>query len=368
MIQSYNYRNVIRFTELIITGIILWCSASGSMATEKDKMELRWDLKRIRDYPIYRLLLKARSAGSGMSEEMQWADAKVEGKPFVDAQRENNLKELLSKYPNSEYVDDVALLLARAKFFYHNDANGAIEDLYKVILKYPKSTWIAEDPLFLEHAMLSDTTKDGRSTNYGWYGRLFSPQEIEEKIPEPARKSELGIWTAAQEELTYFEHWEKYPNLTADEARYWIAKIIIYAGLDNRFNEAITNLQEVIMTHRKDKRAETDLLESQKQYGNLILTKFHRTEINCYDLLIKTYLDKKDYKNAAINAENYLSSYEGYPTYKEVQREAGEAYEGMQQWDKAASFYENFLKYPELGNEIKTKYEQKLKKIKNMGR
>jgi tetratricopeptide (TPR) repeat protein len=363
MIRSNTYRIFMRLAVIFI-GIILWWSVGISLSAEKDKTELRWDQQRIRDYPIYRLLLKARSTGSGISEEMQWEMAKEQGKTFVDSQRENNLKELLSKYPNTEYADDAALLLARARYFYHNDANGAIEDLYKVISKYPKGTWIAEDPLFLEHAMLSDIIKDGKSTNYGWYGRVLSPQEIE-KIPEPARKSEMGTWTMVQEELTYFEHWEKYPNFTAEEARYWIAKIIIEAGLKDRYDEAIKNLQEVIKTHQADKRVETDLLESKKQNGNLILTKFPRTERNCYHLLIKTCLDKKDYKNAAVNAESYLSIYEGYPTYKEIQREAGEAYEGMQQWDKAASYYEKFLSHPGLGNQTKSKYEQKLNQIKN---
>jgi hypothetical protein len=219
--------------------------------------------------------------------------------------------------------------------------------------------------LFLEHAMLSDIIKDGKSTNYGWYGRVLSPQEIDEKIPEPARKSEMSTWTMVQEVLTYFKHWEKYPNLTSEEARYWIAKIIIYAGLKDRNDEAIKNLKEVIKTHQADKRAETDLLESKKQYGSLIVTKFRRTEQECHYLLIKTHLDNKEYSNAATAAEDYLSTYEGYPAYAEIQREAGEAYEGMQQWDKAASYYEKFLSRPRLGNQTKSKYEQKLSQIKN---
>lgn len=364
MIKSNTNRTFIRLAVAII-GMLLWLSVGSSLAAEKDKMELRWDQQRIRDYPIYRLLLKARSAGSGMPEQIQWAMAKEQGKPFVDPQRETDLTELLSLYPDSEYADDAALLLARARFFYHNDAKGAIENLYKVISKYPKGTWIAEDSLFLEHAMLSNVTKAGKPRNDGWFGRIPSLQDIEKKPEGPSRDMAMKRLAMAQERLTYFEHWEKYPNLTSEEARYWIAKIILYAELTDRYNEAINNLQNVVKAHRTDKRAEIDFLEGKNQNGQLIWSKLLRTERTCHVELIDLYLKMRDFSGVTQSAEEYLSLHKDHATCYEVHRKAGEAYEALENWSKAALHYEKFLTRPRLGNTTIAKYKQKLNEARN---
>lgn len=367
MIQSNTNRTFIMLAVAII-GTILWWSVGLSLAAEKDKMELRWDQQRIRDYPIYRLLLKKRAVGSGMPEQMQWAMAKEQGKPFVDPQREKDLAELLSRYPHSEYADDAALLLARARFFYHDDAKGAIEDLYKVISKYPKGTWIAEDILFLEHAMISNVTKAGNPRNGGWFGRVPSLQDIEKMPTGQRRDVAMEQWAMVQGRQTYFEHWEKNPNLTSEEARYWIAKIILYAGFKDRYNEAINNLQNVVKAHRADKRAEIDFLEGKKQNGQLIWSKLLRTERTCHVELIDLYMKMRDFSEAKQSAEEYLSLYKDHATCYEVHRKAGEAYEALENWSKAALHYEKFLTRPKLGNTTRSKYKQKLNEARSKAR
>jgi|GEM_PF-4788262 len=359
MIKSNTYNPFGKLAMIVISAMI-WISIDSSLGAE-DKMELRWDQQRIRDYPIYRLLLKKGAVGSGMPEQMQWAMAKEKGEPFVDTQREKDLKELLSKYPHSEYADDAALLLARAKFFYHNDVAGAIEDLYKVISEYPKGTWIAEDILFLEFAMISNMTKAGKPREGGWFGRIPSLQDIE-KIPEgPRRDMAMERSAMVEERLAYFEHWEKYPNLTSEEAHYWIAKIIIYAGLTDRYDEAIKNLQTIVHTHRADKRAEIDFREGKKQNGRLIWRRLLRTERKSHVELIDLYMKTQNFSQAAQYAQEYVALHKGHKTCYEVYRKAGESYEALGRWHKAVENYNGFLSYPNISREVKGKYERKVK-------
>jgi tetratricopeptide (TPR) repeat protein len=344
----------------------------NSRSGGKAKKELRWDQLRIRDYPIYNLFVKARSAGAGSgTEPVQWKFAKRDGKPFVDPYRKKNLKKLLSLYPDTEYADDAVMLLARAKFFYDNDAKGAIKDLYKVISKYPKDDWIAEDPQFLEHAMISSLkrgkTKNGEPRTNGWFGRYVpSLQEIEKMPESPHRKNTISLAIRHHEKLTYFKHLDEYPNLTADEARYWIAKIIIYAKLTDRYDEAISNLQKVVNAHKVDKRAEIDLFESKKTNGRLIWERFPRTERKSHVEIIDLYMKMQDFSKAKEAAEDYISLHKGHVSVYNVHLKAGQAYEFLGDWDKVAEHFEKLLGCPRiLGTTFKQEYQRKINEARN---
>ena len=276
--------------------------------------ELRWDERRIRDYPIYRLLLKARAYGSGVSEPSQWSSAKEKGKPFVDPRREKNLREVLSRHPESEYADDAALLLARARFFYHDDAKGAIEDLYKVISRYPKGTWFAENRLFLEYAVVSNVMRGGRPRR-GWHNWLPSLEKI--KKMGKAGEDEMRRWRRVQEELCYWKYWKEHPNLTRDEARYWIAWIIIKGDLRDRFPEAEQNLRQLVELRRpKDARRTPRDQEAarRREHGTGITRWMFRTERKAHLFLIEWLVYQKKFDFAKAAASDYAKLHAGHST------------------------------------------------------
>ncbi len=316
-------------------------------AQEQKKLSKWEDERMLNDFNIWSLLVKKGGYGSGIPESQQWRS----GRTLTDTEREPALEKILKDYPKSDYADDAALLLARAKLLYHKDASGAIKDLYKVISDYPNGNWIAEDGIWLQVIpVISYIDRDGK------------------RLPRtPLEERPTGL---TGKMFVYLEYLEKEPHKTADEAKYWIAKIILSTDLkDTRYEEAIRNLQEVV-----EKYKNPDLKRSAKDFaaiGNFkdpFFSGLMRAEQKCQHLLIKAYLAKKEYSKAADNAEDYLSVYEGHSACEEIEMSAGEAYEALQQWDKAAFHYEKFLSFPRLANETRDKYEQKLSQMKNKRR
>lgn len=58
---------------------------------------------------------------------------------------EEGLEKVLKDHSDSPFADEAALILARAKFYWHDDVEGAIESLQKVANDYPNGAWIAEN-------------------------------------------------------------------------------------------------------------------------------------------------------------------------------------------------------------------------------
>ncbi|MFC1781903.1 tol-pal system YbgF family protein [Planctomycetota bacterium] len=325
---------------LLLSLLVIISSRAIGQASNLQQLSKWEDQRRVDDFPIYSLLVKSQGAGNFAPEPEQW---EMKGK-LTDPEREPALQKILKEYPDSEYADDAALLLARAKLFYHNDANAAVDDLYKVISDYPDGNWISEDRIWLE--MIPGIVHIDNN------GQI---------VPRNPIKVRSGA------KFSYFDYLEKEPHKTADEAKYWIAKIILSTNLkSSRYEEVITNLQEVV-----EKYTDPNLNRRAKdanaigQFKDMPFPELMRAEQKCQHLLIKAYLDEKDYVNAATNAESYLSIYEGHPACEEVHMMAGEAFEALQQWDKAASHYEEFLSRENLGNATRIQYEQKLDQIKN---
>jgi len=225
------------------------------------------------------------------------------GAVLTDPKREPGLREMLEKHPDSGYADDTALLLARAKLFYHNDPEGAIRELYKVIEDYPNGHWIAEDRVWLDY---------------------IAPTALSGKVPERGRgwgtlppKAEGGY---AWELITYFEYLEDDPHLTVDVAKYWIAHIIISKGLSKRFPEAERNFKEVIEAHRNEGRTAKDR-EAAKQPNASIISRIWRIERKCHQELIRFYARTGRGAKARSALEDYSSLYDGHTSIGALQRE-----------------------------------------------
>ena len=272
----------------------VWCVTGSALADTPPEEGLRWDQRLMQEQHIYRLLLKEYGYGPYGSEEMLWHAERRErrgpGAVLTDQKREPALRELLDKHGESHYADDTALLLARARFFYHADPEGAIRELYKVIKDYPLGHWIAEDTTWLRlgHGPFSSgkhvTPKKNVTRRRGIWGTL-SPRE------------EGGT---AWEKITYFEYLEKNPHLTRDEAKYWIAWIIIVADLRDRFPEAQRNLKEVVDAHRKTGRTAKDMEAAKGLNGAKIGKRIVRSERKCHQLLIRFYLKQGNEAEARI--------------------------------------------------------------------
>jgi hypothetical protein len=307
------------FGELLAIGQMAPASASTTTAPAvartgtavTPKTPKRWDQQLVEDFPIYLLLIKSGSAGSGAPEAMQWEVAKRRGGNFVDVNREAKLSQLLKEYPQSAYADDASLLLARCAFLYHGDADGAIKGLYEVIQNYPqarKCAWIAEESLFLEYAVMVPNED-------GWYGKVPSKEQIEAMPKGPSRDDWENTKKLMSTQLTYFEYLTAHPNWTEDEARYWIAWIIDQAGLKERMGEAEKVLKEVVELRRPEMRTKADLAAAKDLPNGEDITKYmNRTERKAHLYLIELLLKQGKTDAAKASAVDYTVIHSGHPS------------------------------------------------------
>ncbi len=202
----------------------------------------RWDLMMIDEAPIWKNLLV--------------------NYPYAERQkhwlgRKEALKQIVSRFPNSQWADDAELILACGKFEfegkagiddlksnaeayskgYFGDAEAAIEALRSIIKKYAnektivKPVWSAgggcefDDVWLYNQGSLFSLNPDGSV-------KTSKPFDRTGAIPQQDK-----------EVLTYFEHLDKYPNYTADVARIFISEIY---GHQKKCKEASEELEKVI--------------------------------------------------------------------------------------------------------------------------
>jgi hypothetical protein len=144
------------------------------------------------------------------------------------------------------------------------DAEKAIAGLYDVIKKYPNGTWIAEDPIVIEDVALLTLR----------YGKESLAKSMQSDTTQHMRNV-----------ARYMEYVSEHPNYTADEAKLWIAWIILKTGNKPRYQEAEDLLRSVIARHQDAARTQADL-KAAKRLGNPEITRLVRSEGSAYQWLI----------------------------------------------------------------------------------
>lgn len=255
-----------------VQGILWYAQTDGIPA---------WLIELLEHREAFRALFKPGTTGNTGSEVGQWLRSRSQGGPKGGEERIAQLQEALRKYPNSPYADDAALLLARAYYFYRGDPRKAIAELYEVVKKYPKGAWIAEGGIVRT-----------------WIAPLAgNPETMVKEFPS---EDTMTYNSGLSSYMTYaFEH----PNYTADEAKCWIAFIILLTKNEQRYQEAEKLLRSVIARHTDAdsgsiiaSRPQADL-EAARQLVNAQILSLPRSECHAYTHLIA--LLKKMGKHAA---------------------------------------------------------------------
>ena len=330
---------------IIVLSIMYMNMVAIAVEHDEDAILSRWQDERcLEDGDIWVKLIKDGGYGPRGPEWSQWY-----GKPLVDPQRKASLKELLAKYPNSDYADDAALLLARAKCFYDNDPAGAVKGLYQVIQDCPNGNWIAEDPVWLRIVPSYMTTMDKE-------GHRILCQ------PYNGHKGYTPNYSYSK----YLIYLESHPHRTVDESKYWIAKIILMTDLkETRYQEAIGILEDVINKYKqpqfKRSAQDAEVWDSVKMVS---YDRINRIEMRCHCLLVSDSVEHKDYAKVVEAGEDFLKIYneKGYVEY--MHRVIGDAYTEQGKWDKAASHYERFLESYKRKNRRVLEYQEKLQAVR----
>lgn len=196
------------FLALCAALFVLVCASGLAYAEQSTADPERWDLRIIEEEPIWRYLLV--QYGSGPAEKY-WPERKAA------------LQTVIREYPDSQWADDAAVMLACGQATMEGDIPGGIAALRAVMEKYP-----------LEHTIVEywdwHTSGSGCIIAPDWL--YVVPAHVSRR--NPSFPSEL---------VAYFEHLEKYPRLTKDIAQYLIAYMLSYQG--NKVG-AIAELEDLI--------------------------------------------------------------------------------------------------------------------------
>src|ERR1043165_2627180 len=131
-----------------VTAALMLCvSAAGAQPVTPDEAEPKWHKEMWDEQAAFRVLFKKDAVGSAEPELSQWQNGTIRGKEARIAR----LESALMRHPRSPFAGNIALLLARSRYFFNHDAEKAITDLYEVAKKYPNEKFVADDPVMREY-------------------------------------------------------------------------------------------------------------------------------------------------------------------------------------------------------------------------
>jgi len=300
----------LRYVRYTVTCAIIGLLGSTGWAdtptATRTKIDLsQWEVDIATHYDAVRLLFKNAPAGNNGSEVDRWEAKALKDNP----ERIKNLQKLLDDYPDCPFADDAALLLARAQFLYKGDSKAAIDGLYEVIKKYPDGIWFAGDPVVLEIlAPLAGHLKSYRNDT----GTLRIKVIDDTKIAETETGESRSEFSQA---IEYLDYLQAHPNKTADEAKYWIAWIIMQARLKDRYPEAERLLQELKQQHADSNRSQDDV-KAAKELKNSLVKRLPRVEQDASAMLVEL-LERTGKKSEALTeAKQAAERYKGTPFTK----------------------------------------------------
>jgi len=275
----------------------------------------RWDLVMIKEAPIWKNLLKNYGHAP---HEKYWPDRKVA------------LEEVVSQYPNSQWADDAALILACAKADSENDTVGAIAGLQNVVKAYPNAQSIV---VFWDPAIACVFDR----TWLMWQGGLvfLNPDKTIRSAKPFDRHGEIS--QTESEALAYFEHLEKYPRSTKVTAQFFIAKMPYQKG---DVEGAISALEKITSNSAGylSTMVQADGVAALGPYGYHIRD-LSRPEVDAYFDLIGLYEQKGQFDKAIAKGDQFASSVNNGPRW-DIIKLLGKFYDGRNFKEKAKAQYQ----------------------------
>ena len=220
--------------------------SSGLIAQKNNGKMMRWDHKMINEANIWKNLL---------------VDYSKEGKDLYWHERKQAFTKVVTDFPNSQWADDAALLLAGEQALIDHNLDEAIISLRGIKKKYPSENtiidnWNSQRGCHMDEAWLM------------WAPSLVLLNEDNSiRISFPFdRDGKISI--LEEEVLTYFDHREKHPQRTKDVAQLIIATMLQQNG---KVDEAILELEKLLAGYPDLSKVRTIDFEAAKtENGHLI--------------------------------------------------------------------------------------------------
>lgn len=246
-------------------------------------------------------------------------------------QRKASLQAIVDEYPNSQYADDAAVILACGRYDIEKDAEGAIVALNQVIKNFPDGRSILEPIWAAPLGCRFDWTwtRAMRSfSNLSEY-RNTRKRSVDDRAPHIV-KGELDA-------LAYFNHLTEFPVYTRDIVRLYISTIL--RTLD-RFDEAALELEKVTREiERFSKTVQEDYVAALEGEGNSFIQVLYRPNHVGYQTLVFCYRQSGKHDKALRTLDAYASVVDRGPNYALIQQ-VGDMYKEFGLAGKAREHYE----------------------------
>jgi len=293
--------------------LIALCRAShgGESALETP----RWDLMMIKEAPIWKHLLNSYVYADPAK---YWPERKAA------------LEQVVAKYPESQWADDAALVLACGRCDFENDPKGAIHALKDIGSTYPDGQTIVVEWFIGERCIFDDVWLRSQG------GLVFLNPDDTIRITKPFdRDGEIS--QGENEVLTYFEHLGKYPRSTKVTAEVFIAQQLLREG---DTDAAISAMQAITSdsTGYLSKIVTADGVAASGPYGYYI-REVPRPEVRAYFDLIGLYEHQGQSEKAVAKADELARSVNSGPRWDTIRR-LGEFYESHNLTQKAKMEYQ----------------------------
>ena len=325
---------------IVLTGSILFLTiikASCLYSQQESKDSVQWDHRMINEADIwYNLLDKYYYA----DHSLYWPS------------RKQSISKVIVQFPNSQWADDAALMMACDQAVQENNLEDGISALRQVITDYPTASTIISG---------WDPQSGGRISNAWlmWAPPLVSyKQDTTIAVTFPFDKN-YRISILEREALAYFAHLEEHPNLTKDVAGYIIASMLFTQG---DVSGAINELESLLIpTHELSALRSVDYKAALTQYGYLLgceppnnIRPVWRVQYAAYMLLIELYQFENQNEKAMQLSLDLAASCSPDGWYWIFNRYAGNICSQNGEFSLAAEQYELALKGIKKTIEIKS--------------
>lgn len=287
-----------------------------ALSEQAAKAPERWDLRMIREAPIWKNLL----VNYGYADHVKhWPERKAA------------LEKVVRGYPESRWADDAALILACGKVGFEGDRAGGIADLRRVAKRYPQG-----------QSVVWEWSRDlGCSFDQIWLmgrgGLVFLNADGTVRASKPFGTSgEIHPWD--REVLEYFAHLEEYPRYTKDKARLIMGQI--YARQRNR-PQAIAAWEAIVAKGEQIMAASQADRKAGAAPDGFLVKRLWRPEHVAYLSLMGYYAAEDRLDEAVEAAKTFvrLCSNDGRH-WRVINKRVGDFYAKHELWREAEEQYE----------------------------
>jgi hypothetical protein len=310
------------YINYIILSLVFLLISISIVAQTKNENHNRWDMEIINESDIWRNLLVNYNC---TDINTCWPD------------RQKALYKIVNEYPKSQWVDDALIMHTCDKAIIDNDLDNAIVKLREIQKEYPSESTIIDGWHYQRGCYINATWLMNAPSLV-----VRNENNIIIKTYPFDRDSILD--DLELETLAYFNHLDKYPQLTKDIVQYIIALMYLQKG---EIEKAINELEALLSNKDLQNIRNIDFEASKKPNGNFLesvppydVAPLWRVELASSQLLLNLYSEQNHNVKLIEFSNKIANEFSPDGWYWQLNRNLGIIYEKHKYFIKAKEQYD----------------------------